>query len=97
MTFNATAYTAKCKGCSGVTSTGKDIRNQSIDHRVIAVDPSVIPIGSLVEVQGYGRFRALDTGGAIKGMKVDILHQNTKSALNFGRRNVKIKIIEKGA
>lgn len=94
VSFEASAYTAKCKGCTGITSTGKNIRNQSVDHKVIAVDPNVIPLGSLVEVQGYGTFTALDTGGAIKGHKVDILHQTYKSATNFGRRTVKIRIIK---
>lgn len=94
VSFEASAYTAKCKGCTGITSTGKNIRNQSVDHKVIAVDPNVIPLGSLVEVQGYGTFTALDTGGAIKGHKVDILHQTYKSATDFGRRTVKIRIIK---
>ena len=62
--------------------------------KVIAVDPSVIPLGSKVWVEGYGHAVAGDTGGAIKGKKID-LHVPTKGdAYKFGRRQVKIKIID---
>src|SRR5699024_7233683 len=53
VTVTATAYTADCEGCSGVTSTGVDL-NANPDAKVIAVDPSVIPLGSEVYVEGYG-------------------------------------------
>ncbi len=96
VSFEATAYTAKCDGCTGITATGKDIRNQSIDHRVVAVDPNIIPLGSIVEIEGYGRFVAADTGGAIKGRKIDILHQSKKEAYQFGRRDVEVKIVKRG-
>ena len=59
---------------------------------MIAVDPSVIPLGSKVWVEGYGHAIAGDTGGAIKGNKID-LHFPTKTAYNFGKRQVKIKVI----
>src|SRR5690606_25533069 len=49
----ATAYTASCNGCSGVTATGFNLRANP-DAKVIAVDPSVIPLGSKVYVEGYG-------------------------------------------
>ncbi|MFJ7936792.1 ubiquitin-like domain-containing protein [Sporosarcina sp. NPDC096371] len=89
----ATAYTAYCNGCSGVTKTGINLRSNP-DLKVIAVDPSVIPLGSKVWVEGYGYAVAGDTGGAIKGMKID-LHVPTKNeAYKFGRRQVKMKIID---
>lgn len=94
--YNASAYTAKCAGCSGITKTGKNIRNQSIDHRVVAVDPTVIPLGSVVEVEGLGRFTALDTGGAIKGFKIDVLMQSKKQAYDFGRKPLKVRVIRSG-
>ena len=96
MTVNATAYTANCNGCSGKTATGIDVRDQSKDHRVIAVDPAVIPLGSLVEVDGYGTFIAADTGGAIKGHKIDILMQTKSKAYEFGRKKVQIRVIRSG-
>ncbi|MDW0114696.1 ubiquitin-like domain-containing protein [Sporosarcina saromensis] len=89
----ATAYTAYCNGCTGKTATGINLR-ENPNLKVIAVDPSVIPLGSKVWVEGYGYAIAGDTGGAIKGKRID-LHVPTKSAAyNFGRRQVKVKIID---
>ncbi|UCZ54230.1 peptidoglycan-binding protein [Bacillus shivajii] len=93
MTMEATAYTAYCDGCIGITATGIDLRNQP-NKKVVAVDPNVIPLGSVVEVEGYGRAIAGDTGGAIKGNRID-LHMATKDeAFSFGRQNVTVRIIE---
>ncbi|MDN4608867.1 G5 and 3D domain-containing protein [Sporosarcina highlanderae] len=89
----ATAYTAQCNGCTGKTATGIDLRSNP-NLKVIAVDPKVIPLGSKVWVEGYGYAIAGDTGGAIKGKKID-LHVPTKAAAyNFGRRQVKVKVID---
>ena len=89
----ATAYTAECNGCSGITATGINLRANP-NLKVIAVDPRIIPLGSKVWVEGYGYAVAGDTGGAIKGKKID-LHVATKSeAYKFGRRQVKVKIID---
>lgn len=93
MTMEATAYTAYCDGCSGITATGIDLRSQP-DMKVVAVDPEVIPLGAVVEVEGYGRAVAADTGGAITGSRID-LHMPTKEdAVHFGRRQVNVRIIE---
>lgn len=91
--MNATAYTADCGGCSGVTSTGINLRNNP-GAKVIAVDPSVIPLGSKVWVEGYGYAVAGDTGGAIKGNKIDVHVQSKGQASNFGRKRVKVRIID---
>ena len=93
MTVEATAYTAYCVGCSGITFTGLDLRNNP-DKKVIAVDPKVIPLGSMVEVEGYGVFVAGDIGGAIKGNKIDIFMPVRSDALKFGRRMVQITVLE---
>lgn len=91
--MRATAYTADCNGCSGITSTGINL-NADRNAKVIAVDPSVIPLGSKVWVEGYGYAVAGDTGGAIKGNRID-LHVPTKSeAYQYGVRNVKVIIVE---
>lgn len=90
---SATAYTAFCNGCSGVTRTGIDLRaNPSL--KVIAVDPKVIPLGSKVHVEGYGNAIAGDTGGAIKGNKIDLFIADKSSAIAWGRKQVKITILE---
>ncbi|MCE4047827.1 MULTISPECIES: 3D domain-containing protein [Bacillaceae] len=93
LTVSATAYTADCKGCSGVTATGIDL-NENPNQKVIAVDPKVIPLGSTVYVEGYGKAIAGDTGGAIKGNKIDLFMSSEKQALKWGRQQVEVKIID---
>ena len=90
---SATAYTASCNGCSGITATGINLKANP-HLKVIAVDPSVIPLGSKVWVEGYGYAIAGDTGGAIKGNKIDIFMADRSAALAFGRKQVKIKILD---
>lgn len=93
MTMEATAYTADCAGCSGVTATGIDLNNNP-NKKVIAVDPNVIPLGSRVHVEGYGEAIAGDTGGAINGNTIDV-HVPTKSeAYQWGRRTVEVTILD---
>lgn len=88
----ATAYTADCNGCSGITATGINLKaNRNL--KVIAVDPSVIPLGSKVWVEGYGYAVAGDTGGAIKGNRIDLHMASKSSAYQFGRRQVKVKVM----
>lgn len=90
---SATAYTAYCNGCSGITATGIDLRSNP-NLKVIAVDPSVIALGSKVWVEGYGYAVAGDTGGAIKGMKIDLFMPTTDQAFGFGRKQVRIKVLD---
>ena len=90
---SASAYTASCKGCSGITSTGINLKNNP-GLKVIAVDPSVIKIGTKVYVEGYGYAIAGDTGGAIRGNKIDVFIPNKSDALKWGRKTVKIKILK---
>ncbi|TCN24937.1 LysM peptidoglycan-binding and 3D domain-containing protein [Mesobacillus foraminis] len=93
ITVSATAYTADCKGCSGTTATGVDLKANP-NQKVIAVDPSVIPLGTKVHVQGYGYATASDTGGAIKGNKIDVFIPNQSDAIEWGRKQVKVTIID---
>lgn len=93
MTVTATAYTAYCQGCSGTTYTGINLRANP-NQKVIAVDPSVIPLGSRVWVEGYGEAIAGDIGGAIKGNIIDVFLEQKQDALNWGRRTVKIKVLD---
>ena len=57
---------------------------------IIAVDPAVIPFHTLVYLEGYGFARALDRGGAIQGLRIDILFDRHADAVKFGRRQVKV-------
>ncbi|MEK4629141.1 MAG: LysM peptidoglycan-binding domain-containing protein [Solibacillus sp.] len=93
LTVTATAYTAYCKGCSGITKTGINLRKNP-DLKVIAVDPKVIPLGSKVWVEGYGVAIAGDIGGAIKGNKIDIFVKNKTDAYEWGRKKVTIKVLK---
>lgn len=92
ITVSATAYTAYCAGCSGVTANGTNLRANP-NAKVIAVDPKVIPLGSRVYVEGYGEAIAADTGGAIKGNKIDVFFPSQDSAVNWGRRTIQITIL----
>lgn len=91
-TMQATAYTADCNGCSGVTATGINLSSNR-GQKVVAVDPSVIPLGSRVWVSGYGEAIAGDTGGDIKGNRIDLHFPDKGSAHSFGRKSVTVKVI----
>lgn len=88
----STAYTASCNGCSGKTATGIDLKANS-GMKVIAVDPSVIPLGSKVHVEGYGYAIAGDTGSAIKGNKIDVFFPEKSQAYRWGSKQVKVKVL----
>ncbi|MFD2629699.1 LysM peptidoglycan-binding domain-containing protein [Oceanobacillus kapialis] len=93
ISVTATAYTADCDGCSGVTSTGVDL-NENPNAKVIAVDPNVIPLGSKVYVEGYGYATAADVGGAIKGNKIDLHVPSKDAAYDWGVRTVDVTVVE---
>ncbi|MCQ6282293.1 LysM peptidoglycan-binding and 3D domain-containing protein [Bacillus sp. EB600] len=92
ITVKATAYTASCEGCSGITRTGVNLKANP-DAKVISVDPSVIPLGSKVFVEGYGEATAADTGGAIKGNRIDVYMPSESEALQFGAKEIRVKIL----
>ncbi|MGC6767325.1 3D domain-containing protein [Enterococcus sp. LJL128] len=86
----STAYSYTEPGSGFITAIGIDLRVQS---NVIAVDPSVIPLGSLVVVDGYGYAIAGDTGGAIKGNIIDVHFNSVAECVNWGRRhNIRVEI-----
>lgn len=92
MYVSSTAYTAHCTGCSGITATGFNLKANP-GAKVIAVDPRVIPLGTKVHVEGYGTAIAADTGGAIKGNKIDVFFASKSAAYAWGRKSVKITIL----
>ncbi|WP_010094891.1 G5 and 3D domain-containing protein [Ornithinibacillus scapharcae] len=92
-TMTASAFTAYCNGCSGYTATGINLKaNPNV--KVIAVDPNVIPLGTRVWVEGYGEAVAGDTGGHIRGNRIDIHVPSKADAYSWGVRKVKVKIID---
>lgn len=89
MTMEATGYSTAQPSLSRYTANGTDLL---ANPKVVAVDPTVIPLGTKITVEGYGTYIAADTGGAIKGNKIDIHFTTVQQAINFGRRNIKITI-----
>lgn len=90
MYMESTAYSFNEVGSGYITAIGIDLRVQS---NVIAVDPSVIPLGKLVEVEGYGFAVAGDTGGAIKGHIIDVHFNSVEQCRQWGRRhNVRVVV-----
>lgn len=62
---------------------------------VVAVDPSLIPLGTRLFIDGYGYAVAGDTGGAIQGMRIDLCFNSYDEAIHFGRRTVKVYILDR--
>ncbi len=92
MNLLATAYSPYC--CRGVDSaTAIGLR---AGYGVVAVDPRVIPLRSRLYIEGYGYAIAGDTGGAIKGLRIDLGMDTLRAAKQFGRRSVRVYILEKG-
>ncbi|MBO8157656.1 MAG: DUF348 domain-containing protein [Bacillaceae bacterium] len=94
LTMKATAYTAYCNGCSGVTATNIDLRANP-NLKVVAVDPDVIPLGSTVWVEGYGCAIAGDIGSAIQGNKIDLFYPLKSQASSYGIKTVRVKVYKK--
>jgi len=97
LTMNASAYTAGFS-CTGkrpghpayrITRSGREV-----EHGIVAVDPAFIPLGTKLYVEGYGFAIAADTGGAIRGYKIDLFMEYMGDALRFGRRNITVFILE---
>ncbi len=80
----------------GYTSTGvKAVAGEGTpaNPHIVAVDPAVIPLKSLVFIEGYGFARAEDTGSAIKGNSIDLLFDQHRDAYLFGRKQLKVYIL----
>jgi len=94
-TMTATAYTASTCGKSpssksyGITASGLPVK-----YGLVAVDPTVIPLGTKLYIEGYGYALAADTGGAIKGMRVDLYMDTLSQALAYGRETVKVYVLD---
>ena len=89
VSYVATAYSLR-----GRTASGK-----LVSQGIIAADPRLLPLGSRVHVQAgawSGEYLVADTGGAIKGRKIDIWTPSSREARRFGRRTVKLTVLSYG-
>lgn len=93
LVMTATAYDPGPRSCGrhadGYTATGVKAKKG-----VVAVDDRVIPMGSRLYVPGYGFAVAADRGSAIKGMRIDLCFPTYREALAFGRRKVKVYLLD---
>lgn len=98
----ATAYDSNCDtGCIGITKSGHDVKNTVFKNgmRVVAVDPKIIPLKSIVHVEAETMSFvgiALDTGGAIKGHRIDVLMESRSKANQFGVQKATVTILKEG-
>ena len=93
VTMIATGYGPSPAENGGNTS-GRTATGLKIGHGVVAVDPKYIPLGTRLYVEGYGYAVAADTGGAIKGNRIDLGHASTREANRVGRRSVRVRILD---
>lgn len=87
--YVATAYSLR-----GRTASGK-----FVSQGIVAADPRFLPLGSRVHLQAgawSGEYLVADTGGAIKGRRIDIWTPSTREAMRFGRRTVKLTVLSYG-
>ena len=91
----ASPYVATAYSLRGRTASGR-----MVSRGLIAADPSVLPLGSRVRLDhpGYsGEYLVADTGGAIRGRRIDIWTPSTREAMRFGRRTVKLTVLSYGS
>jgi 3D (Asp-Asp-Asp) domain-containing protein len=89
------AYVATAYSLRGRTASGR-----MVSKGLIAADPSVLPLGSRVRLEhpGYsGEYLVADTGGKIRGRRIDIWTPSSREAMRFGRRTVKLTVLSYGA
>jgi 3D (Asp-Asp-Asp) domain-containing protein len=91
LAYGATAY------CKGITTTS----GVAVQTGVAAADPELLPVGSVVDVDGLpakydGIYTILDTGPAVQGRQVDLYMWNCNEALAFGRRPVHLTVLRLG-
>jgi 3D (Asp-Asp-Asp) domain-containing protein len=93
MTMTATAYDPS-PATIGRWATGRTKTGRRATYGVVAVDPRIIPLNTMVYVEGYGLALACDTGSAIKGKRIDLCYDSKRVADAFGRRKVTVHILK---
>ncbi|TFB24482.1 hypothetical protein E3U55_01700 [Filobacillus milosensis] len=102
-TVVATGYTAGYESTGktkdhplyGVTFSGLKVQRDTLS--TIAADPRVFPLGTVMYVPNYGYGIVMDTGGAIKGNKIDLYYETVEDVYNeWGKRTTEVYVIEKG-
>lgn len=89
VSFNATAYCLK-----GRTANGGSVR-----RGIVAADPRVLPLGTRITINAgaySGTYTVADTGGGVRGRKLDIWMPSCSEAARFGRRSIKVSRTRKG-
>jgi 3D (Asp-Asp-Asp) domain-containing protein len=87
--YVATAYSLRGRTASGLP----------VSKGIIAADPRVLPLGSRVKIEAgawSGEYLVADTGGLVRGKRIDIWTPSTRDAMRFGRRTVKLTILSLG-
>ncbi|HSE23007.1 MAG TPA: 3D domain-containing protein [Pyrinomonadaceae bacterium] len=87
--YLATAYSLK-----GRTASGKPV-----SRGMIAADPRVLPLGSRVKLEAgdwSGEYLVADTGGMVRGRRIDIWTASSREAMRFGKRHVKLTVLSLG-
>ncbi|MGE5544563.1 MAG: 3D domain-containing protein, partial [Bacillota bacterium] len=92
LTMTATAY-CPCSKCNYPYTDQLSYIGLPLRQGIVAVDPNIIPLGTKLYVEGYGDAIAADTGGAIKGNRIDLCFPDHQSALAFGIQNVKVYVL----
>ncbi len=102
MRMRATGYTADYESTGkgpgdddfGITATGTMAKRSSGSYSSVAVDPRIIPLGTKLYVEGYGYAIAEDTGGAIKGNRIDLFFDSSSEADNWGVRWINVYVVK---
>lgn len=95
--FLITGYSANdpSQGTTNLVRTGFNLDYERVKKLpIIAVDPDIIPLYSIVEIKELGMFISLDTGGAIKGNRIDVLFEDKQEAIEFGKKICDVRIIK---
>ncbi|HEX6044839.1 MAG TPA: 3D domain-containing protein [Pyrinomonadaceae bacterium] len=89
-----TSYVATAYSLRGRTASGAPV-----SKGVIAADPRVLPLGSRVKLEAgsySGEYVVADTGGMVRGKRIDIWTPTSREAMRFGRRTVKLTVLSLG-